>query len=571
MPPKKSSSRPAAPRFASQSRFILPGSEKPSLARPSLQKPAPPSGRLTVSVVVRCKRPLKVANCLGKERLTRTRLRQLHGPDPTALKLLRAFAEEYGLTVQSGTPRPGSRIVKLTGTVAAMQRAFGTALVHNTDEAATYRVRQGNITLPAELSGHVEAVLGLDNRPQARPHFRIAGSPGNLSSRIAQHDGFATPQANIRPSAQTGTSYTPVQIAQLYQFPENADASGQTIGILELGGGYRTADLTAYFKSLGRKAPKVTGVSVDGAKNSPSDINSADGEVMLDVEIAAAVAPGANIAVYFAPNTDQGFLDGLDTAIHDTTNNPNVISISWGAAEADWTQQAMSALDAACQSAAALGISITVAAGDNGSTDGSTGDNVDFPSSSPHVLACGGTRLTGNGADISSEVVWNDQASGEGATGGGVSNVFPLPSWQANANVPKPSNAAGGRGVPDVAGNADPGTGYTVRVDGQTLVIGGTSAVAPLWAGLIAVANRQNKKTAGLLQPQIYAAKARSGFRDITSGNNGSFKAGPGWDACTGLGSPIATPLIPLLAGVSASGKPGPSSRKTRKKSSART
>jgi kumamolisin len=183
------------------------------------------------------------------------------------------------------------------------------------------------------------------------------------------------------------------------------------------------------------------------------------------------------------------------------------------------------------------------------------------------VLACGGTKLTGSGDTISSEVVWNEQSSNEGATGGGVSNVFPLPSWQANSNVPAPSNSAGGRGVPDVCGNADPATGYTVRVDGQTLVIGGTSAVAPLWAGLIAVANQQNGKTAGFLQPQIYAAKAKSGFRDITSGNNGSFSAGPGWDACTGQGSPITGSLIPLLATGTTSGKKHPKPKPTKKKS----
>ncbi|MEO6912345.1 MAG: S53 family peptidase, partial [Edaphobacter sp.] len=355
------------------------------------------------------------------------------------------------------------------------------------------------------------------------------------------------------------------QIAQLYQFPPNASAAGQTIGILELGGGYRTADITAYFKFLGQSAPKVIAISVDGAKNSPSDANSADGEVLLDIEVSAAVAPGANIAVYFAPNTDQGFLDALDTAIHDTTNKPSVISISWGAAEANWTQQAMTALDASCQSAAALGISITVAAGDNGSTDGGTGNNVDFPSSSPHVLACGGSKLTGSGTTITSEVVWNELASNEGATGGGVSNVFPLPTWQSAANVPKPTGSAGGRGVPDICGNADPATGYTVRVDGQSLVIGGTSAVAPLWAGLIAVANQQNGKTAGLLQPRIYSAKAKSAFHDITSGNNGGFQSSPGWDPCTGLGSPIATSLIPLLAPASTPVKKRPKQSKKRR------
>jgi kumamolisin len=567
MPTKKSSpqsakQKSAGQKFSTQNRMVLPGSERASFTQRAETKPAPPANRLTISIVLKCKTPIPPACRVGKERLTRAQLRQFHGPDPNALKLVRAFAGEYGLTIVPGTPRPGSRIVQLSGTVAVMQKAFGVELLHKTSQAATYRIREGSIHLPAELSGSVEAVLGLDNRPQAEPHFRIAGEKGNRAARIAQAGGFATPKTNIRPAAQPNTSYTPIQIAQLYQFPPRATAAGQTIGILELGGGFRAADITAYFKSLGQKAPKVAAVSVDGAKNSPSDASGADGEVMLDIEISAAVAPGANVAVYFAPNTDQGFLDALDTAIHDTTNKPSVISISWGSAEANWTQQAMTAFDSVCQSAAALGISITVAAGDNGSSDGSTGNNVDFPSSSPHVLACGGTKLTGSGTAISSEVVWNEMASNEGATGGGVSNVFPLPSWQAKANVPKPENSAGGRGVPDVCGNADPATGYDIRVDGQDLVIGGTSAVAPLWAGLIAVANKQNKKTAGLLQPQIYAAKAKSAFRDITSGNNGSFKAGPGWDACTGLGSPIATPLIPLLAATSASGKKHPKPKK---------
>jgi kumamolisin len=286
------------------------------------------------------------------------------------------------------------------------------------------------------------------------------------------------------------------------------------------------------------------------------------------------VAPGAKIVVYFAPNTDQGFIDAIGAAVHDTTNNPSVISISWGGPESSWTAQALQALDAACQSAAALGITITVAAGDNGSTDGGTGNNVDFPASSPHVLACGGTKLTGSGSAISSEVVWNEQASGEGATGGGVSNVFPLPGWQANAKVPAPSVSAGGRGVPDVAGDADPVTGYQIRVDGQNMVIGGTSAVAPLLAGLIALNNQQNGKSAGFIQPQIYAAKGASAFNDIVSGNNGAFSAGPGWDACTGLGSPIGAKLIALLGASSASknkgGKKKPVRMRPAKKKSTR-
>ncbi|MGA2218233.1 MAG: S53 family peptidase, partial [Terracidiphilus sp.] len=280
--------------------------------------------------------------------------------------------------------------------------------------------------------------------------------------------------------------------------------------------------------------------------------------------VAASVAPGAKIAVYFTPNTDQGFTDAITTAVHDATNKPSVISISWGGPESSWTAQAAAALDAACQSAAALGVTITVAAGDNGSSDGATGNNVDFPASSPHVLACGGTKLDADGATIVSEVVWNETANNEGATGGGVSTLFALPSWQANAKVPAPSVSTGGRGVPDVAGDADPTTGYTIRVDGETTVIGGTSAVAPLWAGLVAVANEQLGTQVGFINPAIYASKAASAFNDITQGNNGAFSAGPGWDACTGLGSPIASKLIPLLAPAA----PGTPAKKASKKAS---
>ena len=544
MVPKKS-----APRPSSQNRVVLPGSEKAPIARATGEKPAPPGSLITVSVLVRRKNPLNTKR-LGKDRLTRTQYRAQHAADPAAIKLVRAFAKEFGLTVDKATPKPERRMIMLTGTVAAMQKAFDVTLMQKILDGNTYRVREGSIRLPAELAGAVEAILGLDNRPQATPHFRVLGS--QINANTAGTEGFARAHASA-----ANSSFTPIQVAQLYQFSQGATAAGQTIGIIELGGGYRTADLTAYFKALGQKAPQVTAVSVDKGKNSPSNANGADGEVMLDIEVSAAVAPGAKIVVYFAPNTDQGFIDAIGSAVHDATNNPSVISISWGGPESSWTTQAMNALDAACQSAAALGITITVAAGDNGSTDGATGNNVDFPASSPHVLACGGTKLDGSGGTITSEVVWNEQASNEGATGGGVSNVFALPVWQANAKVPAPAGSTGGRGVPDVCGDADPTTGYQVRVDGQSLVIGGTSAVAPLWAGLIALNNQTNGKSAGFIQPQIYAAGAASAFNDIVSGNNGAFSAGPGWDACTGLGSPIGSKLITLL-GASAAKKKKP-------------
>ncbi|MDR3752215.1 MAG: S53 family peptidase [Terracidiphilus sp.] len=548
--PRKKSLSTKPPRFADQARAVLPGSEKAPAPNAVPHKATPAKSQVTVSVIVKRKEALKIngrsGRASGPVRVSRAEFKKHHSADPEAIKKVKAFAREFNLKVVADPNQVLRRTVQLTGTAADMQKAFGVVLEQKLINGQEYRVREGGINLPKSLTGVVEAVLGLDNRPQARPHFRVH---------------------KPRAGAAAPSSYTPPQVAEAYKFASNSSGAGQTIGILELGGGYRQADLTAYFKTLKLAAPAIAAVSVDGGKNKPSNANSADGEVMLDIEVASSVAVGAKIAVYFSPNTDQGFIDAITTAVHDTANKPSVISISWGGPESSWTKQSMTALDAACQSAAALGVTITVAAGDDGSTDGGTGNNVDFPASSPHVLACGGTKLNANGANIVSEVVWNELANKEGATGGGVSNVFPLPTWQANAKVPKPSKSTGGRGVPDVAGDADPTTGYTIRVDGSTTVIGGTSAVAPLWAGLIAVANQQLGTHVGFIQPAIYAAKAASAFNDITVGNNGGFSAGPGWDACTGLGSPIANKLIPLLAPASAGAKGASSKpRKTGKK-----
>ncbi len=527
---------PKPSRLADQPRTVLAGSERsavstltPSVTAPGARKTPRSNTRLTVSVILKRREPIKRGR-MGPTRITRAEYRARHSADPASMTLVKSFARQFNLTVEPDATASLRRTLMLTGSVADLQRAFSVQLHHKDIDGTTCRVREGAIQLPASLIGHVEAVLGLDNRPQAKPHFRVA-----------------TPHV-------TNVSYTPPQVAQAYQFPAGATARGQTIGLIELGGGFRTADIKSYFQSLGLPAPTVTAVSVDGGKNAPTTASGADGEVMLDIEVAAAVAPGAKIVVYFAPNTDQGFIDAISTAVHDTTNKPGVLSISWGGPESSWTTQATTALDAACQSAAALGVTITVACGDNGSTDGVTDglNHVDFPASSPHVLACGGTTLEASGATIQSEVVWNELANNEGATGGGVSVLFPLPSWQANAGVPSapigsPGLGAPARGLPDVAGDADPSTGYTIQVDGQSMVIGGTSAVAPLWAGLVAVANQQLGTNVGFINPVIYSAKASGGFNDITSGSNGAYSAGPGWDACTGLGSPIATTLIPLL------------------------
>ena len=266
--------------------------------------------------------------------------------------------------------------------------------------------------------------------------------PGRSPGREPPACASASLSATAPPSPRGGGRHVvhafPQVAAGSTQFPTSLTGAGQTVAIVELGGGYKTADLQTYFAGIGVKLPTVTAVSVDGAKNAPAgDPNSADGEVLLDIEIVGAIAPGARIAVYFAPNTDQGFLDAITTAVHDTVRKPTVVSISWGGPESSWTQQALSNYDQAFQDAAALGVTVCCASGDNGSSDGVNDgqSHVDFPASSPHVLACGGTRVTSTSGKLTAEVVWNDGASG-GATGGGVSDFFALPAYQQSAKVP---------------------------------------------------------------------------------------------------------------------------------------
>ena len=240
---------------------------------------------------------------------------------------------------------------------------------------------------------------------------------------------------------------------------------------------------------------------------------------MLDIEVAAAIAPKATIAVYFAPNTNQGFLDAITTAVHDSVNKPSVISISWGSAESNWTAQAMTQFDKAFQAAASMGVTVCCASGDNGSADGvSDGKaHVDFPASSPFALGCGGTKLTVSGTSISSEIVWNENAKSS-ATGGGVSGFFALPAYQKNAKVP----VVGRRPqAPAVAFPMSPATPTRTAATGfastaSRCVIGGTSAVAPLWAGLIALMNQKLGKPVGYLNPLLYGSVVGKG-RSATS------------------------------------------------------
>jgi kumamolisin len=539
-----------------KNRVALPGSERSARSGSRVVGAPDPNEHIRISVLLRPRKALQ--NPASAKEMTATSPHQRkymsreqfaadYGANPDDIAKIEAFAHQHNLTiVEASAPR---RTVVLSGTIAALSAAFSVYLANYEHPDGAFRGRTGPIYIPADLAGIVQGVFGFDNRPQARPHFR-------------KHKPKPPKQPTTQPA-----SYTPLQVAQLYNFPTGVNGAGECIGILEFGGGYTTSDLNTYFQQLGISTPSVTAMSVDGVTNQPAPgQDSPDTEVMLDIEVAGAVAPGASIVVYFSNFTEQGWVDAITTAVHDSVHKPSVLSISWGFAEGQsiWSTQAIQAVNEAFQAAATMGVTVCCAAGDDGSRD-QVDDGLahcDFPASSAFVLACGGTTLRSSGANITSETVWNDGVNG-GATGGGISDTIDLPTWQANAHVPLSVNPGGriGRGVPDVAGDADPETGYQILADGQSGIVGGTSAVAPLWASLVACINQKLGTPVGFLNPLLYAlASSANALHDITTGNNditgqiGGYSAGPGWDPCTGLGSPNGTALGNALAGASAAG-----------------
>ncbi|WP_233885884.1 S53 family peptidase [Paraburkholderia flagellata] len=538
------------------------GSEHPAPAGAQCVGACDPAERFKIVLILRRQASAEfhalvdrlTANDPAAKPVSREDYERRFGASAADIKRVEQFASAHGLTVDQ-TDALARRVV-LSGTVQQYNAAFGIDLQRFEHQVGktTHHFHQpsGPLHLPQDMHEVVTAVVGLDNRAKAQPHFRIV--PTNLANALASDAQTAAeaPGAPIRPPIRAARavtrSFTPLQLADLYSFPAG-DGSGQCIAIIEMGGGYDTADLSAYFKELGVSAPRVEDVSVDQATNAPTgDPNGPDAEVTLDVEIAGALAPGALIAVYFAPNSEAGFVDAVSAALHDSQRKPSVISISWGAPESAWSQQTLGALNDAMQTAVALGVTVCAASGDSGSSDGvgDGADHVDFPASSPYALGCGGTHITASNGRISQESVWNDGA--DGATGGGVSATFALPDWQKGLRVVRGSGGAGAlvrRGVPDVAADADPATGYEVRVAGADTVVGGTSAVAPLWAALIARINAARGTPVGFANAKLYAQP--SAFNDVTSGSNGDFSAAPGWDACTGLGTPVGTKVATAL------------------------
>jgi kumamolisin len=551
-------------------RAELAGSLRKLPFRSKLVGPAQSDAQIEVSVRLRSKRGGSITDRqimeLGarspsrRQYLSREELAARHGADPADVAKIDAFAHEHGLTVTS--VHLSSRIIKLKGTIAAFNSAFGVKLSKIKRGTEVFRGRKGSILVPAKLHGIITGVHGLDDRSVARPYFRM-------------HSGKKKKGANRGNARDRSLAVT--DVARLYNHPAKLTGKGQCIALIELntldkkgrvsGTGFKSSDIAAFFKRIGIPAPEIVSVGVDGGANRPGK-SSTDEEVVGDIEVAGAIAPGAKIAVYFAPSTTKGFIDAVNAAVHDAVRRPSIISISWGTTEDPDGQPPpgmfFDALNEAFRDAAAMGITVCVASGDYGSAGMAPADwdgrpHTEFPASSPFVLACGGTKLESSNGKIKRETVWNEGPR-RGAGGGGISSHFRLPAYQKKVDAPKTPNGFKGRGVPDVAGNADRATGYQLVFNGRVHSGGGTSAVAPLMAGLIALINehlvKESGKTSGFVNPLIYAAGSKSAFRDISEGNNdlhgnlaGKYTARAGsWDACSGIGVADGAKLLRLLS-----------------------
>ena len=577
--------------MSSQARMVaIRGSHRPAAAEAKLLGKSDAQQRIKVSIYVR-PNPHPPAAALGAvaamdSQLPRERkylgdddFNAVYGADPADLDKVATWAEQHKLTVVNRSiPK---RQLQVEGTIGDVSAAFGVELKeYEHSKLGHYRGREGQIYVPEDLLDIVTGVFGLDTRPLGRSRRKrghVSPVPWETLKSLpaGQAKGRAARTSAHLSNPFPGTFFPPVA-AQLYNYPADLDGTGENIAIFafngppstEPRGGYKLPALKTYFeKVLGGTTPSITDVVVQGPGNDPGpDSTSSDnngdstGEVMLDMCVVGSVAPGAKIFMYFTEFTSQGWVDALHDAITDA-NQISVISISYGNPEQDprsaWTPMGLRVVNHAFQAAMAKGITICCASGDDGSSDGAArGAEVDFPASSPFVLGVGGTNLVASSSSppqIASETVWNELTQQEGAGGGGISAVFSKPTYQDGVNVPPSVNPPHtiGRGVPDVCAVADPVTGVVVMsIDGQHLEpIGGTSAATPLWAALIARLNQGLNARCGFLNQVMYTKFPTGVLRDITSGNNGAYSAGTGWDACTGLGSPEGQKLLKALSG----------------------
>jgi kumamolisin len=515
-----------------------------------------PDRRIEFTVVLAARQELPSihsAELFGSPHLNHAELRKSYGPNAKAARLVESFAKTFNLQIVENAEQ--RRNMRLGGRSEDVARAFGTKFGEFELDGHTFFAPTRPLNAPKDWEGLIEAVLGLHSSRHTSPRRRSAVHGGGSGARLPD-------------------------LARAYAFPPGLEGSGETIGLIEFGGGFCLEDIELFCFRSGLTAPRISVVEVGGGANRPASrravhefLDVANGklslaakteqsapfiaaqctvEVTMDLEILVALAPAAHIVVYFASGDEQGLYHALNRAVHDEQHRPGILSISWSLPEHTLSASELRAIESLLQEAAHLGITVCASSGDagalNGSTDGKP--SVNYPASSPHCLACGGTSGKVDAARIPEEVVWNASHYGfKGASGGGVSARFHLPAWQAEAHVPAGPDGWGGRGVPDVAGLADPRYGCELLIAGRTFASAGTSAVAPMWAALIARLNQALGHRCGHLHSHIYrlGKEGETALRPVLKGDNGFYQAGKGWSACTGYGTPRGDELLAHL------------------------
>ena len=438
----------------------------------------------------------------------RKALTKATGADPDDVAVLRTYCKRFGLGVSDVSWRAAT----ISGPVEQLVKAFGaTVAIFEDGGGMRFRHRSEALHVPSEVANVVRGIFGMHQWPRSRKLESLQRHSTPLLAR---------------------------DVAERYAFPD-ADGRGQTIGIVQLGGVFKPDDFDACMKAQGLTPGQPIVKRVDNADLAHDVATFKDLEAALDVQIAGALAPGARIVVYEAPNDERGFLDAIHRAIFDEEYAPTILSVSYGWPEPLWTPIALAILEDLFTAAALIGVSVFCSSGDDGAeTEYDGTPHVVAPASSPFAIACGATVIAAPGDG--GEQAWQK-------SGGGFSDRFDVPAWQSIARASAAKNGVPpGRGVPDVAGQQGPG--YYVVMDGTELAMGGTSAVAPMWSALTARLNQRLGVPAGCFLPILYR-EADGLFGEITSGNNGRFAAAAGWNPCTGLGVPNGAAIETALRG----------------------
>ncbi len=446
------------------------------------------------------------------------------GSSQQSLDAVTDYAKQHNLTVAEADLRSGR--VLLTGRTADFQNAFSVDLLKYASDDGVHIGHTQAVSLPKELAPHVRAVLGTDERAVASPSYRVQKMDAPAD------DGFVK---------QGG--YLATDIAKAQSFPLKSGGEGQSGSFISLSGGIELADYNKFFADHGLEQPRpLRIVEVDGAKNAPGSPHGGDVENVLDAVQMQSIAPKAKIDMVLGPNSDQGFADVFERSIFPRNGEAqkSVISTSWGLGESKQSAQALNTLSIAFRQATIRGVQIFAGAGDNGARYLSTSFQPEFPASDPNITGVGGLKMVlGEDGKAKSVTTWDEGENS--STGGGVSKIFRTPWWQRDSNVPNNLDTGKpGRGVPDISTNAAKATGFPVRVGGENMVIGGTSAGAPLYAGLMLNINSElaaaGHNPITPLNPWMYA-NAKSGiFQDVTTGSNHGYEAAKGWDPTSGLG-----------------------------------